>query len=325
MAEAILIQETSPISSSTHAWKALTHVSRFSQKMNGEAHHSFKELFAATNPESLPFNQNSDQAGGGVGENSSFLSLQLKRNARTVPNSALLPIQNAFKHLMNPGAKHDEYKVSCNQVESGKRENSYRYAYLDFQRALVPHIEGSSAATIDEYYTDTAAMQPSSPPLHFAHFPTNSQWYLLNQLRIHAGAPERSLAGIDKMSNYYAQLQFLESKFPFDTEEVDIGFIWYGSWFPERQTITKCIQYEKAATLFNIAAVFSQFGALERLGTLDGLKKAAAHFQKAAGILIYIRDVLTARFKVKVDITSDLHETSLSRIKYWNLRSVSWL
>jgi hypothetical protein len=42
-------------------------------------------------------------------------------------------------------------------------------------------------------------------------------------LRIHAGSPERSLAGIQKLADYYAQLQYLENKFPFETEDVNLG------------------------------------------------------------------------------------------------------
>ena len=44
--------------------------------------------------------------------------------------------------------------------------------------------------------------------------------YNINQLRIHAGAPERSIQGIQKLAEYYAQLQYLEKKFPFETEDV---------------------------------------------------------------------------------------------------------
>ncbi|KAJ3361920.1 pH-response regulator protein palA/rim20 [Kappamyces sp. JEL0680] len=265
--------------------------------MNGESvHHSFKELYHCSQPESLPFNQATDQPVGGAGEVSTFVSLPIKRNARTVPNSALYPIQNAFKQLLNPSAAHEQYRSLGSQLENGKREEGFRYAFLNFETALMPHIEGSHASmnkktTIDDYYSDRSviASQASLPNLHFAHFPTPSQWYLVNQLRIHAGAPERSADGIEKLANYYAQLQYLETKFPFDTEE-----------------------YEKAATLFNVAAVYSQMGAKERLGTVEGKKKASACFQKAAGILVYIRDVLTSRFKIKVDTASDLHEGTLS-------------
>ncbi|KAJ3301565.1 pH-response regulator protein palA/rim20 [Kappamyces sp. JEL0829] len=291
--------------------------------MNGESvHHSFKELYHCSQPESLPFNQATDQPVGGAGEVSTFVSLPIKRNARTVPNSALYPIQNALKQLLNPSAAHEQYRSLGSQLENGKREEGFRYAFLNFETALMPHIEGSHASmnkktTIDDYYSDRSVIASQAslaalPNLHFAHFPTPSQWYLVNQLRIHAGAPERSADGIEKLANYYAQLQYLETKFPFDTEEVDVSFVWYGSFFPERQTITRCIQYEKAATLFNVAAVYSQMGAKERLGTVEGKKKASACFQKAAGILVYIRDVLTSRFKIKVDTASDLHEGTLS-------------
>lgn len=76
--------------------------------------------------------------------------------------------------------------------------------------------------------------------------------------------------------------------------------------------VTRCIQYEKAATLYNVAAIYSQMGTKERLGTADGKKKASAYFQKAAGVLVYIRDFLTQRFKIQLKSTADLHEVTLS-------------
>jgi hypothetical protein len=55
-------------------------------------------------------------------------------------------------------------------------------------------------------------------------------------------------------------------------------------------------------------------GANERLWSPEGKRSAAAHFQKAAGMLLYIRDVLTQRFKISLDANSDLHESSLSML-----------
>jgi hypothetical protein len=50
--------------------------------------------------------------------------------------------------------------------------------------------------------------------------PTDNQWLELNQLRVHAGAPERSEQGVQKLMQYYAQLCWLEDMFPFGTGQV---------------------------------------------------------------------------------------------------------
>ncbi|KAI8818759.1 BRO1-like domain-containing protein [Fimicolochytrium jonesii] len=142
--------------------------------------------------------------------------------------------------------------------------------------------------------------------------PTDSQWYLLNELRIHAGAPERSEAGIERLSHYYAQLLYLEPKFPFETDEIRMNFNWYEAFFPGRRVITNCIQFEKASVLFNIAAVYTSLALSQSLWTPDGKRKAAKHFQKGAGVLFHIRDRLCARFKPKLDKQSDLSEVTLT-------------
>ena len=41
--------------------------------------------------------------------------------------------------------------------------------------------------------------------------------------------------------------------------------------------------------------------------------------QKSAGVLIYIRDALYPRFKVKLDKFADVHETSLSTLSTFML------
>ncbi|KAJ3163710.1 Rhophilin, Rho GTPase binding protein [Geranomyces michiganensis] len=142
--------------------------------------------------------------------------------------------------------------------------------------------------------------------------PTETQWYLLNELRIHAGAPERSENGIERLSHYYAQLLHLEPKFPFETDEIQMNFLWYEGFFPDRKVVTNCIQYEKAAVLFNVAAVYTTLALSQSLWTPDGKRKAAGYFQKGAGVLFHIRDRLCARFKPKLEKGSDLSEPTLT-------------
>ncbi|ORZ40589.1 BRO1 domain-containing protein, partial [Catenaria anguillulae PL171] len=69
--------------------------------------------------------------------------------------------------------------------------------------------------------------------------------------------------------------------------------------------------YEKAAVLFNLAAVYSQLAAGQQIWTADGIKLAAGYFQKAAGVFAHVRDTLAPRFRIKLDKTSDLAEGTL--------------
>ena len=50
--------------------------------------------------------------------------------------------------------------------------------------------------------------------------PSDEQWYALNQLRIHAGAAERSERGIEQLMQYFIQLCWLEERFPFESDKV---------------------------------------------------------------------------------------------------------
>ena len=93
---------------------------------------------------------------------------------------------------------------------------------------------------------------------------------------------------------------------------MNILFVWYNSFFPNNYTTNSCIQFEKASVLYNIASVYSQLAANERLSSHDGKKNAAMLFQKAAGVLNYIRDTYCQKLGVKVESNSDLDENNLS-------------
>ncbi|KAJ3269210.1 bck1-like resistance to osmotic shock [Terramyces sp. JEL0728] len=288
-----------------------------------DVHHSFKELYEAINPADLPFNHEPDY-NDGAGEATTFIALPVKRNARKIGNQAKKSLIATLKLAVTNPNLIDEQD---------------QYTYLDYEKALMPYILSTTAddsaktlkilleheekLKLDDYYVDSinATIQHTKEELKnrtydnhlvLSNIPQKTQWYSLNQLRVHAGSPERSASGINRLANYYAQLQHLEHKFSFETGKVNIGFVWYESWHPSDQVATNCIQYEKAATLYNIAAVYSQLAAKERLSSPDGKKRALANFQRAAGILTYIRDSLTQRFKVNLESYADLHETSLS-------------
>lgn len=88
---------------------------------------------------------------------------------------------------------------------------------------------------------------PTKPSASLA-LPTDQQWHQLNQLRIHAGAPERTERGIDRLMHYYAQLQLLEERFAFGTQQVfpsplsltraklSVEFCWYEAFFVKRKS-----------------------------------------------------------------------------------------
>jgi len=54
---------------------------------------------------------------------------------------------------------------------------------------------------------------------------------------------------------------------------------------------TRSIQYEKACTLFNLAALYSQLGTFQNANTTDGLKKASFYFQVSIKYIFFIINV----------------------------------
>ncbi|KAF7374896.1 pH-response regulator protein palA/RIM20 [Mycena sanguinolenta] len=93
--------------------------------------------------------------------------------------------------------------------------------------------------------------------------------------------------GVNAALSYHAQLLSVLTKLP-----TDIGVeISYAPVFsPTGLPITlRNIAFERAAVLFNLAALYSQLAASEDRSTADGIKRAIPNYQAAAGTLSYLR------------------------------------
>ncbi|THH09151.1 hypothetical protein EW145_g2207 [Phellinidium pouzarii] len=85
---------------------------------------------------------------------------------------------------------------------------------------------------------------------------------------------------------YYAQLTFMLTKVP-----VDIGLdIPYSAALKSSDPwiIIPNLAYERAAVLFNLAALYSQLAVAEDRSHPDGIKRANAYYQNAAGTLSHL-------------------------------------
>ena len=80
---------------------------------------------------------------------------------------------------------------------------------------------------------------------------------------------------------YYCGLSMMETRFPIsrDREHVHIAFKWFDAFRPTRALEQSSIHYEKAAILFNLAAVMTQQALGYDRSTDSGLKDAARKFQ----------------------------------------------
>ncbi|KXS17325.1 BRO1-domain-containing protein [Gonapodya prolifera JEL478] len=308
----------------------------------------FASIIASHAPMGSLLTTDPDTAGAAGGA-ALFLTLPCKRNClfqdRTSEGAAMTAVGKVFQVFTKPSyalpnARPAGYLNPTPDPYSAPRHSP---DFLDFRSLLLPSIQAALEAELPDITPaasldpSSASFTPSSPPVtvrrapvspfpvkdaaaaaqaraQFAKtvqlwLPTEAQWQALNRMRIHAGAPERSEQGAEKVLAYYAQLEYLEQKFPLETNTLNPPFTWTEAHYTSRPVETRCIQYEKAATCYNLAALYSQMAGGQRgVGEMRG---AGILFRKAAGALQYLLHALVPRIRIRLDRSSDLSEGTL--------------
>ncbi|XP_019391387.1 PREDICTED: rhophilin-2 isoform X2 [Crocodylus porosus] len=114
----------------------------------------------------------------------------------------------------------------------------------------------------------------------------------LMDLRQACRTPSRDEAGIEMLISYFNQLGFIENRFFPPTRHMGILFTWYDS-FTGVPVCQQNLSLEKASILFNIGALYTQIGTRCNRQTQSGLENAVDAFQRAAGILNYLKETFT--------------------------------
>uniref|UniRef100_A0A8C0H751 Rhophilin Rho GTPase binding protein 2 n=1 Tax=Chelonoidis abingdonii TaxID=106734 RepID=A0A8C0H751_CHEAB len=104
--------------------------------------------------------------------------------------------------------------------------------------------------------------------------------------------PSRDESGIEMLMSYFIQLGFVENRFFPPTRQMGILFTWYDS-FTGVPVCQQNLLLEKASILFNIGALYTQIGTRCNRQTKPGLENAVDAFQRAAGILNYLKETFT--------------------------------
>ncbi|XP_038609764.1 rhophilin-2 [Tachyglossus aculeatus] len=114
----------------------------------------------------------------------------------------------------------------------------------------------------------------------------------LMDLRQACRTPSRDESGIELLMSYFVQLGFVENRFFPPTRHMEILFTWYDSLtgVPVNQ---QNLLLEKASILFNIGALYTQIGTRCNRQTEAGLESAVDAFQRAAGVLNYLKETFT--------------------------------
>ncbi|KAG1871986.1 BRO1-like domain-containing protein [Suillus tomentosus] len=118
--------------------------------------------------------------------------------------------------------------------------------------------------------------------------------------------------------NYHAQLVFILAKLPPD---INLEFSYAHAFAsPSSFPVTlRSIAFERASVLFNIAALYSQLAASEDRSSQDGLKRASAYYQNAAGVLAFLSESALPKLGPFVDLEntpSDLTEDFVKSLEW---------
>uniref|UniRef100_A0A8C0B487 Rhophilin-2 n=1 Tax=Buteo japonicus TaxID=224669 RepID=A0A8C0B487_9AVES len=114
----------------------------------------------------------------------------------------------------------------------------------------------------------------------------------LMDLRQACRTPSRDEAGIEMLISYFLQLGYIENRFFPPTRHMGILFTWYDS-FTGVPVCQQNLLLEKASILFNTGALYTQIGTRCNRQTQAGLENAVDAFQKAAGVLSYLKETFT--------------------------------
>ncbi|KAI8892342.1 BRO1-like domain-containing protein [Globomyces pollinis-pini] len=115
---------------------------------------------------------------------------------------------------------------------------------------------------------------------------------ILNSLRSSISDPQVHSESANSHLIYFAQLQFLETKFQIDEDHTKLFFTWANAFGRQEFVSSNNLGFEKASVMFNLGAVYSQLADAAGITNEDGIKKAAAYYQQAAGVYQYIMDSL---------------------------------
>ncbi|XP_017869579.1 PREDICTED: rhophilin-2 [Drosophila arizonae] len=104
--------------------------------------------------------------------------------------------------------------------------------------------------------------------------------------------PSRDGLGVALLFRYYNLLYYVERRFFPPDRNLGVYFEWYDS-LTGVPSCQRTIAFEKACTLFNLGAIYTQIGARHDRRTERGLDAAVDSFLRAAGVFRHIYDTFT--------------------------------
>ncbi|XP_063780652.1 tyrosine-protein phosphatase non-receptor type 23 [Pseudophryne corroboree] len=120
----------------------------------------------------------------------------------------------------------------------------------------------------------------------------------LEQLRESAISVPRDFEGCSVLRKYFGQLHYLQSRIPMGSEQEAAVPITWTEIFSGKSVTHADIKYEQACVLYNLGALHSMLGAMDKRVSEEGMKISCTHFQCAAGAFSYLREHFAHSYSV---------------------------
>ncbi|XP_032542263.1 tyrosine-protein phosphatase non-receptor type 23 [Chiroxiphia lanceolata] len=118
----------------------------------------------------------------------------------------------------------------------------------------------------------------------------NEELRKLELLRQSAVSVPRDFEGCSTLRKYLGQLHFLQSRIPMGAGQDAAVPVTWTEIFSGKVVTHEDIKYEQACVLYNLGALHSMLGAMDKRVSEEGMKVSCTHFQCAAGAFTYLRD-----------------------------------
>ncbi|KAM6087150.1 LOW QUALITY PROTEIN: tyrosine-protein phosphatase non-receptor type 23 [Chlamydotis macqueenii] len=118
----------------------------------------------------------------------------------------------------------------------------------------------------------------------------NEELRKLELLRQSAVSVPRDFEGCSTLRKYFGQLHYLQSRIPMGAEQEAAVPVAWTEIFSGKTVTHEDIKYEQACVLYNLGALHSMLGAMDKRVSEEGMKVSCTHFQCAAGAFTYLRD-----------------------------------
>ncbi|ERE75273.1 tyrosine-protein phosphatase non-receptor type 23 [Cricetulus griseus] len=126
----------------------------------------------------------------------------------------------------------------------------------------------------------------------------NEELKKLELLRQNAIRVARDFEGCSVLRKYLGQLHYLQSRVPMGSgQEAAVAVTWT-EIFSGKSVAHEDIKYEQACILYNLGALHSMLGAMDKRVSEEGMKVSCTHFQCAAGAFAYLREHFPQTFSV---------------------------